>query len=60
MQEEYKQTWRTSSYLFPPLSWTQWAAVSSQRRLNTDAPHTCPVPLMCRLTCQGHSASLDA
>lgn len=51
--------WR-SSYFFAPLSWTQWAAVSSQRWLNTDAPHTCPVPLMWRLTCQGHSPSIDA
>ncbi len=49
-----------SSYLFGPLSWTQWAAVSSQWLLNTDAPHTWPVPLMWRLTCQGHSPSRDA
>lgn len=48
-----------SSYFFGPLSWTQWAAVSSQRLLSTDAPHTWPVPRIWRLTCQGHSPSRD-
>ncbi|TNN38988.1 hypothetical protein EYF80_050838 [Liparis tanakae] len=49
-----------TSYLSAPLSCTQWAAVSSQRLLNTEAPHTWPVPRTWRLTCHGHSPSRDA
>lgn len=44
-----------SSYLNPPSSCTQWAAVTSHLGLMRDAPQTWPIDLTWRLTCQGNS-----
>lgn len=51
---------KTKCYLNAPSSCTQWAAVTSQFGLMMDAPQTCPLFLMWRLTCQGNSPSSAA